>query len=112
MCSLCSKADKILAKAVEIERQQANNELKKVRETMKDILERERMLMRGRLADKLSSKSRQEDLDQDTKYIESEASLIEDGSSDTEAITDMDGYDEDDSIWGRRQRYTRRDPNF
>jgi hypothetical protein len=45
-----SMADQILSRAVQLERQKSNDELGKVRESMKGVLERERMLMRGRIA--------------------------------------------------------------
>lgn len=43
-----SLADQILSRAVQVERRKSNDELSKVRESMKGTLERERMLMRGR----------------------------------------------------------------
>ena len=52
-----SKADEIQTKEVEIERQNANSKLEKVRESMKGMLERETMLMRGRLADTLNART-------------------------------------------------------
>ena len=45
-----SHADRILTNAVEVERRKANEELRRVRESTKGVLERERMLMRGRVA--------------------------------------------------------------
>jgi len=45
-----SRADQILTKAVEVERRKANEEMGRIRESMKGVLERERMLMRGRFA--------------------------------------------------------------
>lgn len=53
-----SKADQILAKAVEVERRKANDEMGRVRDSMKGVLERERMLMRGRIAGGGSSSER------------------------------------------------------
>jgi len=50
-----SQADQILTKAVEVERRKANDEMGRVRESMKGVLERERMLMRGRMAGGSSS---------------------------------------------------------
>ena len=106
-----SKADKILTKAVEIERRNANSELEKVRESMKGVLERERMLMRGRLADTLNSRTRNSESERNNTYIESKPSLIEDGRLGSEEVIDLDEYEEQDSIWGRRQRSIRRDSN-
>eukprot|EP00584_Thalassiosira_punctigera_P000996 CAMPEP_0172538604 /NCGR_PEP_ID=MMETSP1067-20121228/9966_1 /TAXON_ID=265564 ORGANISM="Thalassiosira punctigera, Strain Tpunct2005C2" /NCGR_SAMPLE_ID=MMETSP1067 /ASSEMBLY_ACC=CAM_ASM_000444 /LENGTH=765 /DNA_ID=CAMNT_0013324131 /DNA_START=74 /DNA_END=2371 /DNA_ORIENTATION=+ len=45
-----SKADRILTRAVDAERRKANEEMGRVRESMRGVLERERMLMRGRMA--------------------------------------------------------------
>mmetsp|Transcript_24818 Transcript_24818/g.53738 ORF Transcript_24818/g.53738 Transcript_24818/m.53738 type:complete len:152 (-) Transcript_24818:234-689(-) len=50
-----SQADQILTKAVEVERRKANDEMGRVRESMKGVLERERMMMRGRMAGGSSS---------------------------------------------------------
>lgn len=55
-----SKADQILAKAVEVERRKANDEMGRVRDSMKGVLERERMLMRGRIAGGGSSLERRD----------------------------------------------------
>jgi hypothetical protein len=43
-----SMADRILSRAVKVERRKSDDELGKVRESMKGVSERERMLMRGR----------------------------------------------------------------
>mmetsp|Transcript_31634 Transcript_31634/g.60405 ORF Transcript_31634/g.60405 Transcript_31634/m.60405 type:complete len:155 (+) Transcript_31634:191-655(+) len=53
-----SQADRILTEAVEVERRKANDEMGRVRESMKGVLERERMLMRGRMAGGSSSSER------------------------------------------------------
>ena len=101
-----------MAKAVEIERRQANNELEKVRESMKSVLERERMLMRGRLADTISSKSRQQqEVEQNNTYIENKTGLIEDERSKEEYLN-TDEYTEEDSIWGRRQKSLHKNSNI
>jgi hypothetical protein len=98
------KADKILAKAVEIERRKANSEMDKVRESMKGVLEREKMLMRGRLAENLSSnRFRRDEPEQNNTYIESRKSAMEEERFDAEEGMDSDGYEDDESIWGGRQ---------
>ena len=89
-----------MAKAVEIERRQANNELEKVRESMKSVLERERMLMRGRLADTISSRSRQQQLEQN---VENKIDVAEDETL-KQGDVNTDEYKEEDSIWSRRQK--------
>ena len=89
-----------MAKAVEIERRQANNELEKVRESMKSVLERERMLMRGRLADTISSRSRQQQLEQN---VENKIDVAEDETL-KQGDVNTDEYKEKDSIWSRRQK--------
>ncbi|KAL7507774.1 hypothetical protein ACHAXN_004872 [Cyclotella atomus] len=108
-----SKADKILAKAVEIERRQANNEMEMVRESMKGVLEREKMLMRGRLAENLRSiRFRRDEPEQNNTYIESRRSVIEEERSDKEEGMDSNGYKDDESIWGGRQSSIHRNPNI
>lgn len=42
-----SKADQIMSRALEVERRKANEEVVKVRDSVKDILDRERRMMRG-----------------------------------------------------------------
>mmetsp|Transcript_32474 Transcript_32474/g.67155 ORF Transcript_32474/g.67155 Transcript_32474/m.67155 type:complete len:836 (+) Transcript_32474:447-2954(+) len=42
-----SKADQIMSRAVEVERRKANEEVVKVRDSVKDILDREKRMMRG-----------------------------------------------------------------
>lgn len=88
--------------------------MEKVRESMKDVLERERMLMRGRLADSLSSRTRQQDdPDRNSTYIENKKnSLEEEIMSDTEDNNGINEFEENDSIWGRRQNVVRRNPNI
>lgn len=99
-----SKADKILAKAVEIERRQANSEMEKVRESMKSVLERERMLMRGRLADNLNSnRFRQDESNRNNPYIESKRSAMNYDRSNAEEDENTDSFEEEESIWSRRQ---------
>jgi hypothetical protein len=44
-----SMADQIVSRAVQVERRKSNNEFSEVRESMKGVLGRERMLMRGRI---------------------------------------------------------------
>jgi hypothetical protein len=112
-CHFNSKADKILAKAVEIERRQANNEMEMVRESMKGVLEREKMLMRGRLAENLRSiRFRRDEPEQNNTYIESRRSVIEEERSDKEEGMDSNGYKDDESIWGGRQSSIHRNPNI
>ena len=85
--------------------------MEKVRESMKGVLERERMLMRGKLADTLNTRTRNSESESNNTYIENRPSLIEDGRLDSEEVIDLDEYEEEDSIWGRRQRSIRRNSN-
>ena len=46
-----SKADQILNNAVEVERRKSNNDVRKVQDSMQEVLERERRMMRSRFAE-------------------------------------------------------------
>ena len=75
---------------------------------MKGVLERERMLMRGKLAENLNSnRFRHDETDRNNTYVESKkrANMNED-RSDSESDDD-----EEESIWGRRQRSIHRNFN-
>ncbi|KAL3802541.1 hypothetical protein HJC23_012560 [Cyclotella cryptica] len=111
-----AKADKILTRALEVERRRANSEMEKVRDTMKDVLERERMLMRGRLVDTLNSKRlRQDDAERyNTTRVEGKTKGLIEGvvtSPTEEAAMDNDAQDDENSIWGKRHRSIRRNLN-
>jgi hypothetical protein len=85
--------------------------MEKVRDTMKGVLERERMLMRGRLADNLSSRaSREEDTVRNTTYI-ANTKTVDEGRSNNQEESDGDEFEEGDSIWAQRQRAIRRRSN-
>ncbi|KAL7485914.1 hypothetical protein ACHAW6_011510 [Cyclotella cf. meneghiniana] len=112
-----AKADSILTRAIEVERRKANSELERVRDTMKDVLQRERMLMRGRLADTLNAKRLQHEDDTEKNnatHVEGKAHGLIEGTVTSpveQAAMDSDGYYDEDSIWGRRQRYLRKNRN-
>ena len=92
-----SMADQILSRAVQIERRKSNDELGKVRESMKGAMERERMLMRGRIVGSERGNMNiqgQNDLD----IRKAPNTRILDGVKIVREI-DLDREDEDDRNW-------------
>jgi hypothetical protein len=92
-----SMADQFLSRAVQVERRKSNDELGKVRESMKGALERERMLMRGRIEGSEQGNMNiqgQNDLD----IRKAQNTRILDGVKIVREI-DLDREDDDDRNW-------------
>jgi len=105
-----SRADRILMKAVEVERRKANEEMERVRDTMKGVLERERMLMRGTMAERMApyESNRQIKIERRTPQPEEEfKGLIEEMPP-----MDEEEDESDDMIWGGRMRSIHRNSNM